>query len=79
MERLMTEAILTITGMTCDGCVNSVTRVLQAVPGVRQATVTLVPSQAVVSYDAARTDPEKFARAVAEAGFTVTSTQARPA
>ncbi len=75
----MTEAILTITGMTCGGCVNSVTRVLQAVPGVQQAAVTLVPSQAVVSYDAARTDPEKLAQAVAGAGFTVTASQTRTA
>lgn len=71
----MTEAILTISGMTCGGCVNSVTRVLQAVPGVQQASVTLVPPQAKVSYDAALADPEKLARAVAEAGFTVTAHQ----
>jgi copper chaperone len=73
MERLMTEVILTITGMTCGGCVNSVTRVLQAAPGVHQVNVTLLPSQAVVSYDAALTDPDRLAQAVAEAGFTVTA------
>jgi copper chaperone len=75
MEQLMSEVILTISGMTCGGCVNSVTKVLQATPGVRQANVTLVPSQAVVSYDAALTDPEKLAQAVAEAGFTVTASR----
>jgi copper chaperone len=72
----MTEVILTISGMTCGGCVNSVTRVLQAVPGVQQANVTLVPSQARVSYDAALANPEKLAQAVAEAGFTVTASRA---
>jgi copper chaperone len=71
----MTEAILTISGMTCGGCVNSVTRVLQGTPGVMQANVTLVPSQAKVSFDAALTDTERLAQAVAEAGFTVTATR----
>ena len=71
----MAEAILTISGMTCGGCVNSVTRVLQATSGVQQANVSLVPSQAKVSYDAALTDTEKLAQAVAEAGFTVTATR----
>jgi Copper chaperone len=69
----MTEAILTISGMTCGGCVNSVTRVLQAVPGVQKADVTLVPSQAKVCYDETIADTEKLAQAVAEAGFTVTA------
>jgi copper chaperone len=75
MEQLMSEVILTISGMTCGGCVNSVTRVLQSAPGVQQATVTLVPSQAVVSYDAAVTDPEKLAQAVADAGFTAVASR----
>jgi copper chaperone len=71
----MTEVVLTISGMTCGGCVNSVTRVLQSTPGVQQADVTLVPSQAVVSYDAAVTDPEKLSQAVADAGFTVVASR----
>lgn len=75
----MSKIILTISGMTCGGCVNSVTRVLQAVPGVQQASVTLVPSQATVSYDASLADPEKLAQAVADAGFTVTAHRSVPA
>ena len=71
----MSEIILSITGMTCGGCVNSVTRVLQATPGVHQASVSLLPSQAVVSYDASVTGPDHLAKAIAEAGFTVTASQ----
>lgn len=71
----MTEVVLTITGMTCGGCVNSVTRVLQSTPGVKQATVSLVPSEARVSYDASAISPEQLANAVADAGFTVTATR----
>lgn len=72
----MSEIILTISGMTCGGCVNSVTKVLQATPGVKQASVTLVPPQATVSYDAALTNTETLSQAVAGAGFTVTASQA---
>ncbi len=71
----MSDVVLTISGMTCGGCVNSVTRVLQSTPGVQQASVTLVPSEARVSYDAAATNSEQLAQAVAEAGFTVTATR----
>ena len=71
----MTEVVLTITGMTCGGCVNSVTRVLQTTPGVHQASVTLVPSEARVSYDPSATNPEQLSKAVADAGFTVTATR----
>ena len=71
----MSQIILTIAGMTCGGCVNSVSKVLQATPGVHKADVSLVPSQAVVSYDAALASPEQLAQAVADAGFSVTASR----
>jgi copper chaperone len=71
----MSEIILSITGMTCGGCVNSVTKVLQSTPGVHQASVSLIPSQAVVSYDAAVATPEQLAKAIEDAGFTVTESR----
>lgn len=71
----MSDVVLTIAGMTCGGCVNSVTRVLQSTPGVKQATVSLLPSEARVSYDETSTDPIQLAKAVSEAGFTVTATR----
>lgn len=72
----MSEIILSINGMTCGGCVNSVTRVLQSVPGVHEVNVSLAPPQAVIRYDASAATPEQFARAVADAGFTVVASQA---
>jgi len=67
----MNEIILPVTGMTCGGCVNSVQRVLTAVPGVQTAEVTLQPGQARVVYDAARTDRAALVQAVVGAGFGV--------
>ena len=62
---------LGIGGMTCQGCVGSVTRVLQATPGVSQARVTLTPGQAEVTYDPARTDTAALRKAVEDAGYDV--------
>jgi copper chaperone len=67
----MNEIILTVTGMTCGGCVNSVQRVLTALPGVQSAEVTLDPGQARVVYDATRIDRAALVQAVADAGFGV--------
>jgi copper chaperone len=62
---------LDIGGMTCQGCVGSVTRVLQATPGVSQARVSLAPGQAEVTYDPARTDTSALRKAVEDAGYDV--------
>lgn len=67
----MNDIILPVTGMTCGGCVNSVQRVLTAVPGVQTAEVTLQPGQARVVYDAARTDRAALVQAIVDAGFGV--------
>ncbi len=65
----METTTLTIKGMTCMGCVGSVTRVLKAAPGVREAQVTLEPGQAKVEYDAALTSPAQLKAAVEDAGY----------
>jgi copper chaperone len=63
---------LSITGMTCGGCVNSVQNVLAALPGVQSVNVTLNPGQADVVYDTARITPDELIQAVVDAGFGVT-------
>jgi len=65
----METTTLKIGGMTCMGCVSSVTRVLKAAPGVRDARVTLDPAQAVIEYDAAQTNPLQLKNAVENAGY----------
>ncbi len=67
----MADITLIISGMTCGGCINSVTRVLQAAPGVQTASVTLLPSQAKVTYDPDSITPAQLAQLVTEAGFAV--------
>lgn len=65
----METATIEVGGMTCQGCVASVTRVLQAVLGVTEAKVTLEPSLATVVYDSGRTNVEALKAAIDGAGY----------
>jgi copper chaperone len=67
----MSEIILSVTGMSCGGCVNSVHKVLAALPGVQSVEVTLTPGQARVVVDPARIDRAALVRAIIDAGFGV--------
>jgi len=67
----MDEIILSVTGMTCGGCVNSVQKVLLALPGVQRAEVTLTSGQARVLVDPARVERAALVKAIVDAGFGV--------
>ena len=62
---------MNVKGMTCGGCVASVTRVLKAVPGVSDVAVSLTPGTAKVTYDPARTAAPALRSAVEDAGYDV--------
>ena len=66
----METATLKVSGMTCQGCVRSVTRVLQAVPGVDGVEVSLDKGEARVQYDPARTGVPALREAVEGAGYS---------
>jgi len=67
----METTTLDVKGMSCQGCVASVTRVLKAVPGVADAQVTLTPPRATVTYDPAKTDLGALRNAIEDAGYDV--------
>lgn len=62
---------LKVEGMTCQGCVKSVTRTLSGVAGVANVEVSLADSRARVTYDPAKAAVADLKRAVAGAGFEV--------
>ncbi len=61
----------TISGMSCGGCVNSLTRVLKAVPGIEPLKIEV--GAARLRIDDAIVSSETIRDAVARAGFQVTS------
>jgi copper chaperone len=69
----MQTVTLGISGMTCGGCVRSVTKVLSAMDGVAKADVSLEKKSAVVEYDPAKQDVGQLTRAIEEAGYEVTA------
>lgn len=65
----MDRITLKVGGMTCNGCVASVTRVVRALPGVASADVSLADSAATVEFDPTRTSTEQIRHAIEMAGY----------
>ncbi len=72
----MREEILPITGMTCGGCVKSVSTVLSALSGVENVEVSLEDARAKITYDETRVGHQTLVQAVIDAGFGVADQQA---
>ena len=60
---------LNIGGMTCGGCVKSVTRILENTEGVVKAEVSLENKNAIIEFDPAKTNPAALIEAVEEGGY----------
>ncbi|HMV21078.1 MAG TPA: cation transporter [Rhodocyclaceae bacterium] len=65
----MDDTVIKVGGMSCGGCVKSVTNVLQGLEGVQKAEVSLEKGEARVAYDAGRVARDQMLQAIAEAGF----------
>jgi len=60
---------LNIEGMTCGGCVKSVTRILESVEGVAKTEVSLEGKSALIEFDPAKTGAAALIEAVEDGGF----------
>jgi copper chaperone len=65
----METMVLKVSGMSCGGCVASVTKVLQDLPGVVKADVSLEKGEAAVSYEAGQVTRQQMVLAIDDAGF----------
>ena len=66
---LMETTTIKVDGMSCGGCVKSVTGVLTALDGVAKAEVSLEQKQAVVEFDAAKVTRDQLKAVIEDAGF----------
>ena len=58
-----------VAGMHCGGCVQSVTRAVSRVSGVRAVDVSLEKNAATVEFDATAVAPPAIVAAIEAAGF----------
>jgi copper chaperone len=65
----MEQTTVYTSGMTCDGCAQSVKRVLSDLPGVETAEVSLARNQAIVSFDPHIINRARITQAIENAGF----------
>jgi len=62
-----------VAGMHCGGCVQSVTRAISRVSGVRNVDVSLERKAATVEFDSAAVAPPAIVAAIEAAGFEATA------
>lgn len=67
----METTVLQVKGMTCGGCVRSVTKVLEGLPGVQSAEVSLDKANARIIFDPTRIGIKAFRQSVQDAGYEV--------
>jgi len=72
----MQTEIVKVTGMTCGGCISTVTQALKAVSGVGDVSVSLSAGEATVKFDERLTSSEKLKSAVKGAGYGVDASDA---
>jgi copper chaperone len=65
----METTVLKVVGMSCGGCVKSVTTVLQELPGVAKAEVSLEKGEAKVDFEPGAVTRAAMAQAIVDAGF----------
>jgi mercuric ion binding protein len=65
-------AVMELQKIQCYGCMLTVQKALQKVPGVKETKLDLEQKTATVKYDSSQTNTEALAKATANAGFPST-------
>lgn len=66
---------LKVTGMSCENCVQSVTKTLRGVDGVHDVAVDLATGMTDVDFEETKTDVEALCVAVEDIGFDAAAAQ----
>lgn len=65
------EATVNISGMHCNNCVASVEKGVGELAGVKSVVVSLNDSNAIVKFDASKTDKKAIEEAIEKRGYSV--------
>lgn len=67
----MTHTVLNVSGMSCMGCVNSIRKVVEPMPGVEKVDISLEAGRVEVDHDLAQTTVENLKQAIEDAGYDI--------
>jgi copper chaperone len=67
----MEQLTLHVTGMTCGGCENAVTRAVSRLDGIAHVTASHQNERVIVDFDAAKVDRARITAAITNAGYHV--------
>jgi copper chaperone CopZ len=70
----MRTLVITIEGMHCDGCAETIKALLEVEAGVKASTVSFKEGSARLLYDPAVVDARKLVAAIEKGGYKVIST-----
>lgn len=67
----MNTLTLTVTGMSCMGCVNSVKKLVSALPGIAEVQVDLASGRVEVTHDPLQSNRQAISQAIVDGGYGV--------
>ena len=70
---MMETLTLKVTGMTCGGCENAVTRGLARLEGIGEVTASHADAKVTVRFEAGRVSPDEIRARIGAMGYSVVS------
>ena len=67
----MEKTVLAVEGMSCEHCVNAITKAVKALPGIVKIAVDLAANSVLVEYDSSKTPLDKIKAEIEEQGYDV--------
>jgi copper chaperone len=67
----MEKTTIKVDGMSCEHCIASITKAVEALPGIASVVVSLAAKSVAVEYDSGKTTLDKIKGEIEEQGYDV--------
>jgi copper chaperone len=67
----MEKTAIKVDGMSCEHCVNAITKAVEALPGIASVAVSLAEKSVAVEYDSSKITLDKIKGEIEEQGYDV--------